>query len=209
MTKEPIEKIGTVTSKSVLKHTKKSWDQWVVILEKAGAQRWTHQEIAAFLFKKYKVTPWWQQIVTTGYEVHIGRRVAGRNAKGQFSIIATKTIHADKKAVWKALSSKAGIAVWLAPMSTFKLAPKSVYEREDGVYGQIRTMKAGERVRFSWQEGDWAKVTYVMLFIVGKPNGTTILAIQHEGLKDGRLREPLRDLWKKAVADIAELVSTK
>ncbi|WP_413288845.1 SRPBCC family protein [Bdellovibrio sp. HCB337] len=207
--KTPIEKIGNVSTQSVFKHTGKHWAQWVPILEKAGAHTWSHQAIVAFLSKKHKLSLWWQQIVATGYEVHFGRRVAGRDAKGEYSVTGTKTFYIDKKALWKLVTSPEGLAIWLAPMSDFKLKTKTFFEREDGVYGEIRTMKAGERIRFSWQEGDWAKTTSVLLFIVGRANGTSILVFQHERLKDGRLREPLRELWRKVLQDLHALTPSK
>lgn len=209
MSKAPIEKIGNVSTKSVHKHTGKHWNQWVPILEKAGARNWSHKEIAAFLSKKHKINYWWQHVVTTGYEVHIGRRAAGRDAKGHYSIIGTKTFYIDKKALWKLVTSPKGIAIWLTPMSDFKLQIKQVYEREDGVYGEIRTMKAGDRVRFTWQEGDWDKTTTVQMLVVGRANGTSILAFQHEKLKDGRLREPLRELWRQVLHELHALTPQK
>lgn len=200
--KAPIENIGRVTSASVVKHTGKNWDQWVQILEKAGARSWSHKEISAFLNKKYETTWWWTHIVATGYEVFIERKVAGRNLKGEYSITVTKTFKCDGKKLWKFVSSPEGIAMWLSPMSQVKLAPKTVYERDDGVYGEIRTMKAPERVRFTWQEGDEGKPTVVQLLTVHRKNGTSILCFNHEKLTDGRVKEQLREHWRSVLEQV-------
>lgn len=200
--KAPIEAIGKVTAKSVIKYTDKDWNQWVEILERAGARSWIHKDIVAFIVKKYKLTWWWSHIVATGYEVHIERKLPGRNIKGEYSITSTKTFKVEAKKVWKFLASDEGIQMWLTPMSKFKLAPKMFFEREDGIYGEIRTMKAGERVRFTWRDGDEGKPTVVLLFVVARANGTSILCFQHEKLTDGRLKDQIREHWRSVLEQI-------
>lgn len=201
----PIENIGRVTSKSVRKHTDKEWHQWVQILAKAGADSWVHKDIAEFLVKKYKLSQWWCHIVATGYEVYIGRKIAGRNQKGEYQITVTKSLKVDGKKTWKFVSSPKGIAMWLAPMSKFALKPKSVYEREDGVYGEIRTMKAGHRIRLTWIDGDASEATTVVQVMVVHRAGreSSILCFQHEKLRDGRLKDVLRDHWRGILEAIA------
>lgn len=198
----PIESIGRVTSDSVIKHTGKNWNQWLQILEKAGARAWVHKDITIYLNKKHGVSWWWTHIVATGYEVHIGRKAVGRNLKGEYQITSTKSFKTDGKKLWKFVASPKGIAIWLAPMSKFKLAPKSVYERDDGVYGEIRTMKAPERVRFTWRDGDEGKATVVQMFVVHRKNGSSILCFNHEKLTDGRVKEQLRDHWRSVLEQI-------
>lgn len=204
--KAPIEYIGRVSAQSVLKHTGKDWDQWVQILEKAGARVWVHKDITVFLNKKYDISWWWTHVVTTGYEVYIERKAAGRNLKGEYQITSTKSFKVDGDRLWKFVASAEGIAMWLAPMSKFKLAPKSVFEREDGVYGEIRTMKAPLRVRFTWREGDESKPTVVQMFVVHRKNGSSILCFNHEKLTDGRIKDQLRDHWRSVLEQIYNAV---
>jgi hypothetical protein len=203
-----VDRIGRVTSQSVLKCTGKDWDQWIKILDSAGARGWPHQEIVAFLKKKYKLGPWWQQGVTGGYEIHIGRRVEGQNLKGEYSTVATRTFPLDKKAMWKLLSSPKGLGVWLKPFSDFKLKPGSEFEVYGGVFGEVRTMKAGERARLTWQETDWAKPSIVHVLVVARPKGKCIFVIQHENLKDSGLREKMRAHWKRAMIELLAIAKT-
>src|SRR5689334_3953453 len=95
-----IERIGRVSSTSVEKGTGKGWAEWLQILKRAGASNWTHQEIKAFLKKKYKLTPWWLQGVTYGFEVHSQRRVDGQSLKGDYSVTITKTVDASGSELW-------------------------------------------------------------------------------------------------------------
>lgn len=46
----------------------------VTLLDKAGAKKMSHQEIANHLHTKHDVAPWWTQMVTVTYEQARGLR---------------------------------------------------------------------------------------------------------------------------------------
>jgi len=198
------EKVGRVSSQSVLKCTGKDWDQWAEILTNQGAAQWTHKEIVAFLKKKHKLSLWWQQGVTTGYEMIIGRKIEGRNAKGEYSVTAGKTIAIDAKVLWKFLFSPKGLQAWLKPLSGFKLEKGFTYETEGGVYGQVRTFKSPERLRMTWQESDGDKAMVVQLYVHKRPNGKSAIWIVHEKIRDGREKNRLRAHWKMALEELLQ-----
>lgn len=200
----PIETLSRISRASVLKHTKKDWNQWIAILDRAGARPWSHQELTRFLRAKHRLTPWWQQCVAIGYETHIGRRIEGQNLKGEFSVTVTKSLHVDGKTAWARLVSPEGIAAWLLPLSPVALGPKETFETEDGFFGEVRVFKKGERFRLRWQDPDWPKHTVVQIMIIARPKGRdgkgrSLLGIMHEGLSSARLRESMRARWREAV----------
>lgn len=201
-----IDRVAHVSNTSVLKHTGKSWNQWIEILDRLGARALVHKEIAAVLKKKYKLTLWWQHEVATGFEVHIGRKLPGRNAKGLFSMTVTKSLLHDQKRVWTYLKSAAGIDVWLKPMSKLILAPKNSFEVEGGIFGEVRTLKAPSRVRLSWQEVDWQKPTYLQILIVPRPKQKCLLIFQHEGITTAAIKAALRNHWRTAVEEFAQFI---
>ncbi|MFM6930590.1 MAG: SRPBCC domain-containing protein [Bdellovibrio sp.] len=203
---KPIESLNRIKNNSVLKHTKRDWAEWVTLLSKAGAQSWTHQEIAAFLKKKYKLTSWWQQWVTSGFETYVGRRKEGANAKGTYSVTATKTIHLEHKLVWTKFASPEGVQAWLKPLNPFPLVLKQTFELDGGVFGELRTMKAPERIRLTWQEEEWPKKSTVQVHIISRKNGSTIIAIMHEGIQTPRIREDLRAHWKKSLTEFCDIL---
>ncbi len=55
-----------------------TWERWVYALDRRGAGKMSHGEIAELVRTKYKVDGWWAQSVTVGYE-----RIKGRRARGQ------------------------------------------------------------------------------------------------------------------------------
>lgn len=207
--KVKIEAIGTVSSKSVEERTGRTWDEWIDILDRKGASILTHKEIVSFLAKKYKaLNPWWQQQVTTGYEIHIGRKLPGRNAKGLFSMTATKTFPVDQKTLWKILTSKEGSRLWLKPMSDVDFIPKSTYEVEGGIFGEIRTMRAPERMRMTWHDSDWDKATIIQIYVIPRPGKKSIIALQQDGITSSQLKDQLRAYWHDALNELLAYASS-
>lgn len=212
-------KIGKVSSASVEKATDKSWDQWIALLDKAGARSWTYQEIVAHLKKKHKLGPWWQQGVAMGYEIATGRRIEGQNAKGEYAITATKSLRFDAKKVWKHFSSKEGIAVWLQPLFDVEIKAKNTFETQDGYFGEIRTVakpvqdpstkaaRVERRIRMTWQDPNWDSSTTVEVMIVARANGNSILAFNHGKIKDVRIQAKLRARWREALEEFAKKFS--
>src|SRR6266404_1749073 len=101
-----------ISSEAVQQATLKPWDAWFALLDAAGAKKMTHQEIVAVL-TQHDVGPWWQQMVTVGYEQARGLRVKHQRPDG-FSINRSKTIAASITDVYAAWKDKRKRARWLA-----------------------------------------------------------------------------------------------
>lgn len=203
-TPNTITKIGRVSTESVYKHTRKHWDQWIPLLDRAGARKWTHQKIVSHLALKHELTPWWQQVVTTSYEIHTGRRKEGQNQKGEYSVTVTKSLSQSARSIWKLLNSVEGLKIWLSPTETgFNPVKDAVFERSDGFYGQIRTIKAGERFRLSWLHESWPKPTIVQIVALPRTGSKSLLIITHEGFSDTDTREKMRQHWKGIAFQLA------
>ena len=54
------------SDEAVKAKTGKVWAEWFGILDKAGAKKWAHKEISAFLRDKHEVGAWWCQMVAGG-----------------------------------------------------------------------------------------------------------------------------------------------
>jgi uncharacterized protein YndB with AHSA1/START domain len=199
-------KVGRVSAESVAKGTGKNWDEWVRILTDAGAQNFSHKDIVQLLTKKYKLSLWWQQGVATGYEIAIGKKIEGRNDKGEYSMAATKTFPIDQKSAWKILTSKRGIDVWLRPLSQMEIKPKRTFETENGVFGEVRTLKAPHRIRIRWNDTDWEKPSSVMIVIIFRPAKKCVVAIQHEKLTSNRIKTQMREHWKNVLNELTSIL---
>lgn len=180
-----------------------SWDQWIAILNKAGASGWKYQQITDFL-KKKKIGIWWVHIIAGGYEVAIGRRLPGQSLKGTYSMIVTKTLPISRAKAWKWLTSEKAIQIWLNPLSPIEIKKGQVFETAEGVYGEIRTLKKNHRIRLAWNESDGEKKSVVQVLLFGRDPKKCGFAFQHEQLKDGRKRNWAKAHWKKVVETLLQ-----
>ena len=57
MAKNPRES-KRMSDDAVKERTGKTWVEWFKILDKAGAKKWQHKEISAYLGEKQKVGTW-------------------------------------------------------------------------------------------------------------------------------------------------------
>tara|TARA_B110001454_G_C12723308_1_gene436521 strand:+ start:62756 stop:63406 length:651 start_codon:yes stop_codon:yes gene_type:complete len=202
-----IEKLARTSNESIIKHTGKSWDTWIEVLKKAGAENLSHKEIVQLLNTKYKLKPWFQQIVTGGFEVHIGRRREGENEKGEYTVTVTKTLPVDQKTLWKFITSIEGLAVWLKPMDEFKIVKGATFEVIGGIFGEVRTVKSPIQFRLRWEDSDWVKKTVVQVYVHPRPKNKSMFGLTHEGLANPRIKEKQRSYWKNAVEQLALAVN--
>lgn len=96
---------GGIGSDAVAAKTGKTWAEWFKILDNVGAKKMTHKEIVAFLVDHHAVGPWWQQMITVGYEQERGLRQKHETASG-FSASISRTIHVPLRKLYGAWDSK-------------------------------------------------------------------------------------------------------
>lgn len=203
---DPYAQVGKVPSESVFKHTGKHWAQWIPLLEKAGARTWSYQEIVAHLKKRHKLSPWWQHGVALGFEIATNRREVGQDAKGKYMVTATCALPHSVQAVWDVLMSDAGQKVWLNPMYTLELEPKSPFETNDGFFGEVRTLKVARRLRLAWQDPQWDFTTVLEVHLVPRPGKKAILVFNHTGLDSEQTKARMKIRWRAAADAVPALL---
>lgn len=129
-------RLAGVGTDAVAKATGKAWDQWLAILDKAGAVAMPHKAIARMLAEKFSVPPWWSQMVTVGYEQARGLREAHQKADG-FAASATRTVQASLDRLYGAWADPKLRSLWMGE------APVTVRRSTDGKSMRI-TWAAGE-----------------------------------------------------------------
>lgn len=88
---DKIAKAAGISSEAVQAKTGKTWTEWFKLLDKAGAAKWPHKEIAELIHDEFGCPGWWSQMVTVGYEQARGLRVKHQSATG-YSANVSKTI---------------------------------------------------------------------------------------------------------------------
>jgi uncharacterized protein YndB with AHSA1/START domain len=168
-------KYSGISSEAVRAKTGKGWSEWLRVLDAAGAKKLTHQEIVALLRTEHGVGPWWQQMVTVGYEQARGLRV--KHQKGDlFSIGVSKTISAPISVLYKAWSDEKRRSRWLG-----------------GKRIVVRTAKPRKYMRVTWADGK----SNLLVNFYPRGNGRGQVVVSHEKLPDAKSAAQMKSYWSK------------
>ena len=202
-------KVAGIGNEAVEDATGRGWDGWLTELDSRGAEEMDHVEIVAELETLGVESGWWRQTIANGYEVERGMRERGETADAGFQVGVQRTIRVEREALWDLLLSPEGRALWLGECAGFEADPGSSYETHDGTTGEVRTVRAGERLRMIWQPADRDEPTTLQLTLACPRNDAskTTLRVHHEKLADGEEREAMRERWRAAL-DRVEAATT-
>ena len=144
-----------ISSEAVHAKTGKGWTEWFALLDKAGAAKWPHKEIASYLHDDCDCPPWWSQMVTVGYEQARGLRVKHQTATG-FTAHASKTVAVAISKLFAAWKDQKTLAKWLpaAAKITIRKATRNKSLRVTWIDG-----KSSIEVQFYTKGVDKSQVT--------------------------------------------------
>jgi uncharacterized protein YndB with AHSA1/START domain len=173
-----------MSDEAVQTKTGRTWPEWFAILDAAGAQRMTHQQIVAYLHTEQGVGAWWQQMVTVTYEQARGMRAKHQMPNG-YQISTSKTIAAPTAALYEAWIDADRRQSWLpnAPLAISKATP-------------------GKSIRAGW--GDQGGRIDVQFYPKGAAK--TQVTIQHNKLADADAAEQMKAYWIAALERLRGLV---
>jgi hypothetical protein len=172
-----------ISSDAVQKATGKTWDDWLALLDAAGSKTMTHQQIVAVV-KEHGVGPWWQQMLTVGYEQARGKRVKHQRPDG-FSINRSKTVAAPVGEAFAAWKDRRKRARWLADCDF-----------------TIRKATADKSLRITWCDG----VSTLDVLFYPKGDGKCQVAIQHAHLKGAKEAEKMKAYWGAQLENLQEFL---
>ena len=173
-----------MSDEAVQTKTGKNWSQWFAILDKAGAQDMSHQEIVKLLNSKHDVGPWWQQMVTVTYEQARGLRQKHEKPSG-YEISVSRTVNAPLASVYKKVANEKSRSLWLS---------------EDGV--TIKKSTPNKSVRMTWKDGK----TSLQISFLGKGDGKSQIVVQHSKLSDAKAAAKMKSYWGQALDRLREVV---
>jgi uncharacterized protein YndB with AHSA1/START domain len=182
--KTAAKKINGIGDDAVQEKTGKNWEKWFAILDRAGAAKMSHKEIAAYLGEKQKCPPWWGQMIAVGFEQERGLRDKHQKPSG-YSISASKTIGVSVSQLFEAWFDDKIRARWL---------PKSKMH--------IRKATAPKSLRISWNDGK----TDVQALFYAKGDEKSQVAIEHDKLADGNEAASTKAFWAEALDRLKEML---
>jgi hypothetical protein len=161
-----------------------SWERWVRTLDRVDAHTWTHRDIAKYVQAKYKVTSWWAQTVTVGYERIKGLRAIGQRRDGSFEATKSRTFAVPLSRLYQAVHDGSMRARWLP-----------------GVDLTVRGATTGKAIRITWPDR-----TPVVIGFVSRGTGKSQLAIQHAKLPDRAAVTRLKQFWTERLGALEQML---
>jgi uncharacterized protein YndB with AHSA1/START domain len=178
------ERIAGIGSEAVRQATGRGWQEWLAILDEAGARAMDHPTIARLLNEAYKVPGWWAQMVTVGYEQARGMREKHETSRG-FEAGRSKTIAASPEDVFAAWKDGRRRARWLADPDV-----------------TIRTAMPGKSLRITWIDGK----SSVDVGLFPRGESKTQVQVQHARLANAREVERKKAYWGDQLERLKELL---
>lgn len=177
-------RLAGVGSDAVARATGKAWDQWLALLDRAGAASMPHKAIAKLLAERYAVPPWWSQMITVGYEQARGLREAWQQADG-YSANVTRTMGAGIDRLYGAWADPALRSLWLGA------APVVVTRSKDGRSMALAWTAGGSRVEVNFTPQGERK---------------SKVSVQHGRLADREAVLEKKGFWAEALGRLRQLL---
>jgi hypothetical protein len=167
-----------------------TWQRWVRALDHVEANCWTHRDIAKHVSENYKVTGWWAQTVTVGYERIKGLRAVGQRRDGSFEATKSRTFAVPLTRLYRAFADARWRARWLP-----------------GIDLAVRTVTRGKSMRITWPDRSSVSVGFAT-----RGRGKSQVAVQHEKLPDRAAAARLKRFWTERLEalgqELAEMRTT-
>lgn len=177
----------TISDQAVLEKTGKVWIDWFKIIDQTGGPELNHKEIVAFLKTSYRLSPWWQQIITVTYEQQTGRREKHQKSDG-FQISKSKTVNQPLMRLLEAWVSADLRHQWLENASV-----------------TIRRTNQDKFLRMNWVDGK----TTVEVQFHPKDKMKTQLTVQHSKIDNLEEAERLKQYWQQQLNHLEAILSQK
>jgi uncharacterized protein DUF4287 len=167
-----------MSDEAVKARTGKIWAEWFEILDKAGAKKWRHQEISAYLAKAHQVGPWWTQMIAVPYEHARGIRQKFQKCDGEFAASGSRTLNVPISKLYEAWTDEKLRRRWLP-----------------GAKIEITTATRNKSLRAKWDDGK----SRLSVNFYAKGVGKTQAAVDHMKLPNSRESARMKKYWFEAL----------
>ncbi len=181
----PAAASAPVSDAAIAAKTGRGWDEWVAALDRAGARKLSHTEIAELVHRRFGVGDWWAQSVTVGYERLTGKR-ANLQKAGGFAASGSLTVAAGLDRLYDTAADPKRQRKWL---------PAGVVVHK---VTRAKSMRA--------TAGDGSKS--ISFYFYAKGPGKAQITVQQEKLASQALALKLKKVWAASLRELAELAAT-
>jgi uncharacterized protein YndB with AHSA1/START domain len=124
-----------------------------------------------------------------------------------FEVGVRKTLNSYVEYVWKSITSKEGIRIWLGEIKSGNFDLDQIFKTKDGIEGKLTVFKPFSHVRLSWKKPGWNNISTLQLRTIKAKNGVT-LSFHQEKLLDGGQREAMKTHWNGVLNKLIEFIET-
>lgn len=168
---------GCISDAAVRAKTGKTWAEWFSILDAAGAQAMSHQEIVAVLSRDHDVGAWWRQMVAVAYEQSRGLRQKHEKPDG-YEVSVSKTIGVPVGVAYAAWTDESVRARWLGDVAL-----------------TLRKATPDRTLRITWSDGG----SLLGVHFQSRGDVRTQVTVQHAKLPDAAEAERMKTYWSSCL----------
>ena len=172
-----------ISDAAVRARTGKDWQGWFGILDRAGAGRLGHAQIAAMLVRRHHLRPWWSQMVAVEYERARGLRTRHQTPQG-YAVAVSRTVATGLPHLYQ-VTARAG--------ERRKWFPRGAFE-------------PSSHTRDKYFRGRWRQGPRLEIGFYARGAGKSRIAVQVSRLPKKADVETARATWKAALARLEGLL---
>ena len=172
---------------AVKERTGKIWAEWFEILDQAGARKWDHKAITAFLHQE-GVGPWWGQMIAVPYEHARGIREKFQKCDGEFAASGSRTLNVPIGKLYEAWTDEKLRNRWLP-----------------GAKMEITTATPNKSLRAKWDDGK----SRLSVNFYAKGAGKTQAAVDHMKLSSSKECAKMKTYWFEALNRLESQLTPK
>lgn len=169
-----------ISEDAVQKSTGKIWKEWFTILNKIGAKKMEHKDIAKLLHSEFGLSGWWSQMVTVQYEQDVKGRKKHQKPEG-FQISKSVTLQNSVTKIFNSINSPIKRIKWLV---------------DPGI--TITKSTKNKSIRGKWID----KKTVIEFQFNVKDIDKTQLVIQHSKISSAKEAEKMKNYWGKQLRNL-------
>jgi hypothetical protein len=173
-----------VSDAAIAARTGRTWAEWIVALDGAGARDLSHTAIAELVHGRFGVDDWWAQSVTVGYERLTGKRANLQKADG-YAASGSLTVATGLERLYAAAADEKRQQKWLPSGVVVHKATRP------------RSMRATTK--------DGRKS--ISFYFYAKGRGKAQITVQQEKLASQAAALKQKKVWAKSLRDLAELAA--
>src|SRR5437868_15092311 len=183
--KQDYAALAGMSDASIKAKTGCNWERWVKTLDRWGAEKKSHREIASMVAKTWKIDGWWAQAVTVGYERIKGLRARGQRRDGSYEATKSRTFDVPVTTLFDAFADKKVRDRWLG---------------ENNV--KVRTATAPKSIRLGLADGSIVAIGFL-------PKGKTksSVALSQMKLPDRATANRLKQYWSEQLDVLGEVLA--